>query len=179
MDFSALSPWRRSTFCCAMAQRNINHILLFCEIQEQDSSPCTKLFSKTWAFLSGDLQSINNLERFFNDFDDWQTLLLKDQDSFGAEVAQQACQSLYAASYALLDDSANDCELVQLSQQQLINNMADMGNDPEGSLAGRQQTFEGELIELIQGKGSQKEIVLAVKKLASSEDESSLGITIE
>ncbi|MGK0247738.1 MAG: hypothetical protein ACI910_000465 [Oleispira sp.] len=178
MDFETLSQWRRAAYCAAMANRNSNHVLLFSDMLEQDASPFTKLQNKTWAFLEGELKSVDNLERFFNEFDLWQTELLKKQDSFGAEAAQQACQSLYSATYALLDDSANDCELVQLSNQQLFTEMADMGSETD-ELAQRHDEFEQQVFNMLTSGKPKRECILAVRKLANDEDESSLGITLD
>lgn len=178
MQFDSLSQWRRAAFCAAMAERNRNHTILFSDMQEQDSTPYTKLLTKTWSFLEGELQSIDNLERFFNEFDQWQTELLKDQSSFGAEAAQQACQSLYSASYALLDDTANDCDLVQLSNQQLFVEMSEMGQDTE-ELKARHTEFENEVFELLLSGKPKREIIKNIKKLASCENESSLGISLD
>lgn len=177
MNFETLSQWRRSAFCAAMAERNINHVLLFSEMSEQDSEPFKKLLSKTWAFLQGELKSIDNLERFFNEFDQWQNALLAEQDSFGAEAAQQACQSLYTASYALLDDSANDCELVHLSNQQLLTEFVEMGNEGE-ELIQRHKDYELAVFELLTAGKPKRETIIAVEKLAQSESESSLGINL-
>ena len=177
MNFETLSQWRRAAFCAAMAQRNINHVLLFSDMWEQDPQPFNKLLSKTWAFLQGELKSIENLERFFNEFDQWQTALLADQESFGAEAAQQACQSLYSASYGLLDESANDCELVQLSNQQLLTEFAELGNDSE-ELIERHREFEVGVFELLTAGKPKRETVIAVQKLAQEEEESSLGISL-
>lgn len=178
MDFDTLSQWRRSAYCSAMAERNRNHIILFSDMLEQDSKPYSKLLTKTWSFLEGELKSVDNLERFFNEFDQWQTELLHEQDSFGAEAAQQACQSLYSASYALLDETANDCDLVQLSNQQLFSAMGDMGQDVE-ELQQRQQEFEEQVFELLSSGKPKREIIKAIKTLANSEPESSLGITLD
>jgi hypothetical protein len=177
MNFETLSQWRRAAYCAAMASRNSNHVLLFSDMLEQNAAPFTKLQNKTWAFLEGELQSVDNLERFFNEFDLWQTDLLKEQDSFGAEAAQQACQSLYSAAYALLDDSANDCELVQLSNQQLFTEMADMGSETD-ELTQRHDEFEQQVLDTLTSGKPKRECILAVRKLATNEDESSLGITL-
>ncbi len=160
-----------------MAERNTNHVLLFCDMGEQDPQAFTKLLSKTWAFLQGELKSIDNLERFFNEFDQWQNVLLEEQDSFGAEAAQQACQSLYSAAYALLDESANDCEFVQLSNQQLLAEFAEMGNDSD-ELIQRHKDFEISVFELLTAGKPKRETVIAVLALASGEEESSLGINL-
>jgi uncharacterized protein YjaG (DUF416 family) len=178
MDFETLSQWRRAAYCAAMASRNSNHVLLFSDMLEQDAVPFTKLQNKTWAFLEGELKSVDNLERFFNEFDLWQTELLKEQDSFGAEAAQQACQSLYSATYALLDESANDCELVQLSNQQLFTEMADMGSETD-ELTQRHNEFEQQVLDILTSGKPKRECILAVRKLATDEDESSLGITLD
>jgi hypothetical protein len=178
MDFETLSQWRRAAYCAAMASRNSNHVLLFSDMLGQDPAPFTKLQNKTWAFLEGELKSVDNLERFFNEFDLWQTELLKEQDSFGAEAAQQTCQSLYSATYALLDDSANDCELVQLSNQQLFTEMADMGSKTD-ELSQRHNKFEQQVFDILISGKPKRECILAVRKLATDEDESSLGITLD
>lgn len=178
MQFETLSQWRRSAFCAAMAERNQYHTLLFSDLLEQNPLPYTKLLSKTWAFLEGELKSINNLERFFNEFDQWQTELLKHQDSFGAEAAQQACQSLYSAAYALLDDSANDCELVQLSQQQLFTAMTDMGQECQ-DLIERQNDFENDAYQLLTSGKAKRETIINLKKMANNEKISSLGISLD
>ncbi|CCK75979.1 conserved hypothetical protein [Oleispira antarctica RB-8] len=178
MDFETLSQWRRAVYCAAMASRNRNHVLLFSDMLKQDAAPFTKLQTKTWAYLEGELKSLDNLERFFNEFDQWQTELLKEQDSFGAEAAQQACQSLYSATYALLDESANDCELVQLSNQQLFTEMADMGSETD-ELIQRHNEFEREVFDLLTSGKPKRECILAVRKLATEEDESSLGISLD
>ena len=178
MDFETLSQWRRAAYCAAMTSRNRNHVLLFSDMLEQDSTPYTKLLSKTWAYLEGELKSIDNLERFFNEFDVWQTALLDGQDSFGAEAAQQACQSLYSATYALLDESANDCELVQLSNQQLLAAMGEMGSDID-ELSQRHSAFEKDVIEILTSGKPKREVVLAIKKAATEDAESSLGISLD
>lgn len=178
MNFETLSQWRRSAFCAAMAERNRNHVILFSDMSEQDSKPYTKLLTKTWAFLEGELKSLDNLERFFNEFDQWQSVLLNEQDSFGAEAAQQACQSLYSASYALLDETANDCDLVQLSNQQLFTAMEEMGQE-SAELALRQSEFEQQIFDLLTSTKPKRETIIALKALASSEKESSLGITLD
>ena len=178
MDFETLSQWRRAAYCAAMTSRNRNHVLLFSDMLEQDSTPYTKLLSKTWAYLEGELKSIDNLERFFNEFDAWQTELIEGQDSFGAEAAQQACQSLYSATYALLDDSANDCELVQLSNQQLLAAMAEMGSDVD-DLSERHSAFEKEVFETLTSGKPKREVILAIKKAATEDAESSLGISLD
>ncbi len=178
MDFETLSQWRRSAYCAAMTTRNSNHVILFSDMLGQDAKPFTKLLSKTWAFLEGELKSLDNLERFFNEFDQWQTEILKDKDSFGAEAAQQACQSLYSASYALLDESANDCELVQLSNQQLFSAMEEMGNDIH-ELTERHSEFEQEIYGLLTSGKPKRECIINTHKLADQEDESSLGISLD
>lgn len=178
MKFDSLSQWRRSAFCIAMAERNRNHIILFSEMLDQNSTPYTKLLTKTWSFLEGELQSLDNLERFFNEFDQWQTELLKDQNSFGAEAAQQACQSLYSASYALLDETANDCDLVHLSNHQLFVEMAEIGQDSE-ELKARHSEFENDVFELLLSGKPKREIIKSIKKLSSMEPESSLGISLD
>lgn len=186
MDFETLSQWRRAAFCCAMAERNQNHVLLFCDMLATESTPFTKLKSKTWAFLEGELKSLDNLERFFNEFDQWQSNLFEkdnsNQGSFGAEAAQQACQSLYSASYGLLDESANDCELVKLSNQQLFAAYADMGDDMAQQsieLKERHADFEQHVFELLASGKPKRDVVKAVKALANSEPESSLGISLD
>lgn len=177
MNLETLSQWRRAAFCAAIAQRNINHVLLYCDMREQDPKPYTKLLTKTWAFLLGDLKSLDNLERFFNEFDTWQNTLLEEQDSFGAEAAQQACQSLYSAAYGLLDETANDCEFVQLSNQQLINEFIEMGNDGEG-LSQRHSDYEQALYDTLTCGKPKRETLQLIQALASSEEESSLGINL-
>lgn len=177
MNFETLSQWRRSAFCAAMAERNINHVLLFSDMSEQDPTPFKKLLTKTWAFLQGELKSIDNLERFFNEFDQWQNTLLAEQESFGAEAAQQACQSLYSSSYALLDESANDCELVQLSNQQLLTEFAELGNESE-ELAQRHKDYEIAVFALLTAGKPKRETIIELERMARSEEESSLGITL-
>lgn len=177
MNFETLSQWRRSAFCAAMAARNCNHVYLFSDINDQEPKAFDKLLSKTWSFLQGELKSIDNLERFFNEFDTWQSTLLEGHDSFGAEAAQQVCQSLYSASYALLDESANDCDLVVLSNQQLLAEFAELGNDAE-ELITRQITFEQSIFDLLTAGKPKRETIIAVQKLATLEEESSLGITL-
>jgi hypothetical protein len=178
MDFETLSQWRRAAYCAAMATRNNNHVLLFSDMLEKDAKPFTKLQAKTWAYLEGELKSIDNLERFFNEFDLWQTELLKEQDSFGAEAAQQACQSLYSATYALLDESANDCELVQLSNQQLFTEMEEMGSETK-ELTQRHDEFERQVIDILTSGKPKRECIIAVHKLATEENESSLCISLD
>ena len=177
MNLETLSQWRRSAFCAAMATRNANHVYLFSDISNQEPKPFDKLLSKTWAFLQGELKSIDNLERFFNEFDQWQNELLGDHDSFGAEAAQQVCQSLYSATYALLDESANDCDLVVLSNQQLLTEFSELGNDAD-ELIKRQKEFEQSVFDLLTAGKPKRETIITVQKLASSEEESSLGITL-
>lgn len=178
MNFETLSQWRRSAFCAAMTTRNSNHVYLFCDINDQVPKAFDKLLAKTWSFLEGELKSIDNLERFFNEFDAWQNTLLDGQDSFGAEAAQQACQSLYSASYALLDDGANDCELVVLSNQQLLTEFSDLGNDAE-ELTSRQAAYEQSVFDLLTAGKPKRETIIALKKLATTEEESSLGIALD
>jgi uncharacterized protein YjaG (DUF416 family) len=177
MNFETLSQWRRSAFCAAMATRNTNHVYLFSDISDKEATTFDKLLSKTWAFLQGELKSIDNLERFFNEFDQWQNELLEGQDSFGAEAAQQTCQSLYSASYALLDETANDCDLVVLSNQQLLAEFAELGNESE-ELIDRQKSFEQAIFDLLTAGKPKRETIISVQALASSEEESSLGITL-
>jgi len=178
MDFETLSQWRRAAYCAAIATRNGNHVVLFSDMLKEEATPFTKLLSKTWAFLEGELKSLDNLERFFNEFDQWQSDLLNEKDSFGAEAAQQACQSLYSASYALLDESANDCELVQLSNQQLFTAMEEMGSETK-ELIERHNEFEQSVLGTLTSGKPKRECIIAVHKLASEEDESSLGITLD
>lgn len=178
MDLETLSQWRRAAYCAAMATRNSNHIVLFSDMLKQEATPFTKLLSKTWAFLEGELKSLDNLERFFNEFDQWQADLLNEKDSFGAEAAQQACQSLYSASYALLDETANDCDLVQLSNQQLFTAMEEMGSETK-VLVERHNDFEQQVLAILTSGKPKRECILSVRKLASEDDESSLGITLD
>lgn len=178
MDFETLSQWRRAAYCAAMATRNSNHVVLFSNMLDQQATPYTKLLTKTWAYLEGELKSLDNLERFFNEFDQWQTDLLEGKDSFGAEAAQQACQSLYSASYALLDDSANDCELVKLSNQQLLMTMQDIGSETK-DLIERHNEFEQSTFDILTSGKPKRECIQSVHKLASEENESSLGITLD
>jgi len=176
--FETLSQWRRSAYCAALTQLNINHIILFSELNEQNPKPAQKLLNKVWSFLEGELKSLDNLERFFNEFDQWQNQLLKELDSFGAMAAQQACQSLYSAAYALLDESANDCELVYKSLQQLLADMEEMGAETE-ELLQQQQAFDTQLIELLTSGKPKRETIQAVRKLSSQGKASSLGIELD
>jgi uncharacterized protein YjaG (DUF416 family) len=177
-DFESLSSWRRATYCAALSQLNMNHILLFSELKQLDPKPAVKLMTKTWSFLEGELKSLDNLERFFNEFDEWQNSLLDDLSSFGAMAAQQACQSLYSAAYALIDESANDCHPIYMALQQLLDDMAEMGADHE-SLKQRQAEIDQEIMTIINSDQSRKNIVLNVHKLVSSETASSLGIELD
>ena len=178
MEFESLSQWRRAAFCAAMAERNRNHTILFSDMLDQNSQPYLKLLTKTWAYLEGELKSLDNLERFFNEFDQWQTQLLNGQESFGAEAAQQACQSLYSASYALIDETANDCKFVHLSNQQLFSAMDEMGQECQ-DLVDRHRDFEQKILASLASDKPKREVILAIKAMAGNEKESSLGITLD
>lgn len=177
-DFESLSSWRRAAYCAALSQLNMNHILLFSELKQSDAKPAQKLMSKTWAYLQGELKSLDNLERFFNEFDQWQTSLLDDLSSFGAMAAQQACQSLYSAAYALIDESANDCYPIYMALQQLLEDMAEMGADADG-LKQRQQELDDEIISLLNSNQPKTTIIVSLRKRVTAEQASSLGIELD
>lgn len=177
-DFAPLSQWRRSAYCAALTQLNINHIILFSDLNEQNPKPALKLLTKVWSFLEGELKSLDNLERFFNEFDQWQNQLLTNLDSFGAMAAQQACQSLYSAAYALLDESANDCDLVYKSLQQLLEEMKEMGAETE-ELIQQQQEFDTQILEILAEGKPKRETIQVIRRLSSQEKTSSLGIELD
>jgi hypothetical protein len=77
-----------------------------------------------------------------------------------------------------LDESANDCELVQLSNQQLFTEMEEMGSETK-ELIERHDEFECQVIDILTSGKPKRECIIAVHKLATEENESSLGISLD
>ena len=104
-------PIQRAAICAAFAHINQGHIQLWCEHNEQDFSPFTKLNNKVLSYLRGELKSLPNLERFHEAFAQWREELAKD-DALAYQIAELTCSCLYSAAESILDPECDDVELI-------------------------------------------------------------------
>jgi len=122
------TPVARSAWCFAVSINCQPHVALQSEELGFDLAPLDKLNRKLAAFLSGELKSQSNLERFFAEFIDWQGKI-PEADTLNGRITDLALAAMTAACDSLLDPECNDCELIQHTLSDLHSELDEVGGD--------------------------------------------------
>lgn len=185
ISFENLHAWQKSAFCLAIAERNAVHVVMLCEMSELDPQPFTKLMNKSWAYLSGELKSEKNLQRFMEEFQVWQERFFTQIESFGEQAASLTRLALTSAGDSLFDESLDECQLVSQSVFELLEDFLQLQLDHQGPQAEEdtvqlkhlEQGFQQQCLTLINNmkqRGDKK--IIELRKLAGQEKMSSIGI---
>jgi len=186
-SFSQLSAWQRAAFCLSIAERNHVHVLMVCELNEPEainSQPYTKLTNKMWAYLTGELKSEKNLQRFIEEFYQWQELNFAELESFGEQAAAITRQALTSACDSLFDDSLDECELVSQSIFELLDDLLELqgtgSQEDINQLKQLETDFQQEVLNKLQTINQRGDkSIMELRKLAGSEKMSSIGIAYD
>lgn len=123
-----LSPIARSTFCLNFIKINQPHIIFWAEEFNIETHPFIKLSAKLQAYLIGDLQSVSNLHRFYEEFCLWREAL-QDHDCLAYRIVNLCFSTVCAAIDSMEDPDNDDVTLVISGAEQIIEEMADLGCD--------------------------------------------------
>ena len=128
--FSSSSAVARSAICTAIASINEVHVIFWGEHNNIDITPFQKLVRKTLSFLSGELKSESNLQRFYVEFQDWRETLEED-DSLAWRITELCFASLSSAVDCLFDPECDDLSLIENTLFGLYEEMDELGADSE------------------------------------------------
>lgn len=185
--YSELAPWQRAAFCLSIAERNHIHVLMVCELNEPEainSQPYSKLTNKMWTYLTGELKSEKNLQRFIEEFYTWQEQYFAQLDSFGEQAAAITRQALTSACDSLFDDSLDECELVSQSIYELLDDLLELqgaeAQEDVDQLKQLEADFQQEIINRLQRINQRGDkSIIELRKLSGIEKMSSIGIAYE
>lgn len=121
-----LSPVARSCWCYALVNSCLPHIRLQSEESGDDLAHWYKLLSKLQAFLTGELQSESNLQRFYEAFCDWRDTQTAG-DSLNQRITALCLAATDAAVVLLSDNDCDDARLLPESMRDLYAELADLG----------------------------------------------------
>ena len=121
-----LSPTARSVFCLNFITINHPHIVFWAEEFSVDTQPYIKLSAKLQSYLIGELKSVSNLHRYYEDFFNWKESLT-DHDCLAQRIVNLCFSTICAAVDTLADPECDDVNLVISESQQIIEEMAELG----------------------------------------------------
>jgi len=99
--------------------------------QNQEFAEWKKLVNKLRAYLSGELKSSSNLERFYMEFCEWEETFTPS-DTLNGRITDLVFSATHAAANALFDDECDDSDLIRKTINELHNELTDVGGDGEG-----------------------------------------------
>ena len=127
----SLSPVARSAWCLALINSCTPHIELQASEEQSDFQPWTKLRSKLSTFLSGELKSAANLERFFQEFLQWRENY-EPADSLNGRITDLCLAATTAALDMLNDEECDDTGLIRQTMNDIYTELDELGGDAEG-----------------------------------------------
>lgn len=126
-----LSPVARTAWCLALINSCAAHIDLQASEDELDFQPWAKLRSKLTAYLSGELKSAANLERFFQEFLLWRENY-EPADSLNGRITALCLAATVAALDMLNDEECDDTDLIRQNMSDLYSELDELGGDASG-----------------------------------------------
>ena len=180
--------WNRIAFITGLAERHWGNYSLYCETTDAatDAKQWRKILNKVWEYLSGQLNSMKNLEKALLQLEAL-TPEPKEEDGYGVYPALDACLLLTSALQMILDDSIDDsdtaAELSKATVAQFIALSEGLEEfDPE------QQSFElyeeeirwqQHLSSQLESQQAQAEIIKQLRRELGEFSTSNLGIALE
>jgi|TARA_B100000676_G_scaffold305703_1_gene360440 hypothetical protein len=126
-----LSPIARSAWCLALIDSCIPHLTLEESETASNFDHWKKAISKLRAFISGELKSESNLERFYNAFSDWEATF-ENTDSLNGRISALVFSATHTAFAALFDEDSDDTSLIRGNINDLHQELEALGGDGEG-----------------------------------------------
>ena len=149
MTVTDLSPVAQSCWCFALINSCQPHIRLQQDENQADFGPWNKVLSKLNAFLSGELKSESNLQRFYDAFCDWRDQQ-KSEDSFNQMITDVCMATTDAAITLLFDGECDDVRLLPGSMTELYEQLEALGG-PAVELEAYWNELNTEWVSLLQG----------------------------
>jgi hypothetical protein len=128
---SDLSHIARSCWCLALIQCCKPHIELQKAEDNHDFTPWDKLLTKLNSWVSGELKSAQNLERFYQEFLTWQENY-EAADSLNGRITDLCIAATSAAMDMLNDPDCDDLPLIRDTIGDLYSELDQLGGDAEG-----------------------------------------------
>ncbi|WP_430462448.1 hypothetical protein ACQUQU_06585 [Thalassolituus sp. LLYu03] len=168
-----MTTLQRGALCAAIARINTPHVLLWCEENQTDPAPFSKLLTKVLSYLRAELKSLDNLHRFFDDFYEWRQQQPLN-DTLNDRIADLTCAALYSATETMFDAECDDVELIQGAIDALYDEIQELGGDASG-LREYWAALQQEQSELVTDK-SQRPLAKAWFQWLSETDVSLFGL---
>ncbi|MDF1764462.1 MAG: hypothetical protein P1U57_13715 [Oleibacter sp.] len=168
-----LSPIARASWCFAVARSCMPHVHLQAAQQQWDLTALLKCLSKLEAFLSGELQSQDNLMRFYGDFVQWRDSLTAE-DQFNARVCELSFSALCASLDTLSDDECDDIDMIKAVVNQLYEELTEIGG-PTPELRSYWEELNEEWLESLEDV-SQRPLPKASLRVLTNVDVSPFGL---
>ncbi|EAT11775.1 DUF416 family protein [Bermanella marisrubri] len=175
-----LNHWQQLTICCALCERSMPNLDLYCELTETSelAQNCRKMLNKVWEYLRGQLKSEKNIEK--------QLILLNDimpeldEDQFGALAANDCLVALQSCLQAILDKSISDAEAIsQMMSERLDQFLELQGFTTDHELVQRHSAFVIDLEQAVASQTSHADVVKQLMPLAKDGGLSHLGISLD
>ena len=180
--------WNRIAFIAGLAERHWGNYSLYCETIDAtaDAKQWRKILNKVWEYLSGQLNSMKNLEKALLQLEEL-TPEPTDQDGYGIYPALDACLLLTSALQMILDDSIDDsdtaAELSKATVAQFIALSEGLEEfDPEQhqfELYQEEVHWQQHLSNRLEADQPQAEIIKQLRRELSEFTSSNLGIALE
>lgn len=122
------TPVQRSALSAALASINQAHIEFWQQSQGVDCAPYFKLLAKVLNFLRGELKSVNNLQRFHEEFYQWREALTAE-DNLAYRIVELCNATLHSAVESLFDSECDDLELIQGTLEACWAEYEELGGD--------------------------------------------------
>ena len=126
MTLNELSPVAQSCWCYALVNSCLPHIRLQSEESGDDFAHWYKLLSKLNAFLTGELQSESNLQRFYEAFAQWRETLESD-DSLNQQITELCLAATDTAVTLFIDSECDEAHLLPASMKELYEELDALG----------------------------------------------------
>ena len=123
-----LSAEAKCVLCFNLLEINYEHIRWYSEELHQDITPLVKLRTKLHNFLIGELKSFANLQRFHDEFLEWQ-VTIPENDCLAYRIFNLNLSGYTTCCDNFLDKDSLDAGLFFLSHQNIFEEMDALGCD--------------------------------------------------
>lgn len=147
MNLNELSPVAQSCWCYALVNSCLPHIRLQSEESGDNYAHWYKLLNKLNAFLTGELKSESNLQRFYEAFAEWRDSFASE-DSLNQQITELCLAATDTAVTLLIDAECDEAHLIPSSMTELYEEIEALGG-PANELQSYWNELMGEWLECL------------------------------
>lgn len=176
-----LNHWQQLTICCALCERSMPNLELYCEMTDQSdlAKQCRKMLNKVWEYCRGQLKSEKNIEKQLIVLNEIMPEL--DEEQFGALAANDCLVALQSCLQAILDKSILDAQAIATMMEARLQMFLELQelDIQQHELALRHQAFVADLEQHVSATASPADIIKGLIPLAQDKGVSHLGISLD